>query len=264
MDVDKVRQILDKTYTNVNAVNASGRSALHIAAMRDSRECIDMLIDHRKKGILRFVVSKFKTETDNADLHLKDINGDCPLAIAVKYNSTEATNLILSKIKSTSQIDRVNWNEAWSNCKSTKMHQILLKHFQSINDMAEENISSLCNNISKDKIILRLPKVFNNLLSLLIDKLLATFPSPIVLLAKLLRNKSKLSFKHMKLKDNSSADISSHARLDSGIDISITTLIDDISYQMDLKKNGNCVSTYDVNSAHEFVRHIVKRKLPVF
>ena len=51
MDADKVKLVLERPSININAVNASGRSALHIAAIKDSAECIEMLIDHRKKKI---------------------------------------------------------------------------------------------------------------------------------------------------------------------------------------------------------------------
>ena len=263
MDVGMVRKILNRASTNINAVNSLGRSALHIAAMKDTRACVDILIYHQKKGILKYVVSKFKTEADSADLCLEDINGDSPLTLAIKHNSTEATDLILTKLINTSQIERVEWSKIWQNCQSTKMQQILLKHFQAISDTTEDSISSLCTNIANDKIILKLPNTFNSLFSLLIDKIFSTFPSPIVVLAKVLRNKSKLSFKQMKIKENSNYDLKSIPRLDNGIDVNIKTLIDDINYQMNLKKFGNNHCTYDVNIAHEYVRDIIRRKLPI-
>ena len=263
MDADKVKQVLERPSTNINAVDASGRSALHIAAIKDSVECIEMLIDHRKKGILRFIVSKIKTEAENADLCLKDRNGDTPLSLAIKYNSFEAVNVILSKLKSTSLIDRVDWNEACANCQSLKMQKILEKHYQPIHEMTGESIIHLFKVTSNDYIVLRLPNTFRYLLSLCIDKLLCTFPSPIVFLSKITWNKAKIYFKHMKIKNDNILNSNPDERLDCGVDVNYASLIEDIQFEFETIKNQNCNTSNIMKYAHEYVCQIVKRKLPV-
>ena len=263
MDADKVKQVLDRPSTYINAVDASGRSALHIAAIKDSPECIEMLIDHRKKGILKFIVSKIKTEAENADLCLKDRNGDTPLSLAVKYNSFEAVNVILSKLKSSSLIDRVDWNETCANCQSLKMQQILEKHYQPIHEMTGESIIHLFKVTSNDCIVLRLPNTFKYLLSLCIDKLLCTFPSPMVFLSKITWNRAKVYFKQIKIRNDSILNSNPDERLDCGVDVNYASLIDDILFEFETIKTQNCNATNIMKYAHEYVCQIVKRKLPV-
>ena len=266
MDVGKIKKILDRPATNVNAVNAYGRTPLHIAAMMDSRECIERLLDHRQKGILRFVVPRIKSEAEMIDLNMKDQNGDTPLALAVKKDSSEAVNLILSKLKSTSiELTFEQWKEISSYCLSSKMQQMLEKHFETTTEI--EGGLTLCN-MSKDKIILKLPQTFKRLLSLLIDKLLATFPSPILFFSKL--PGSNILFNKLKLKeDKNKENMSNSTRLDSGVEINFADLINDINFHKEIIVSA-CKRVSDTstpiksrNYAHEYVKDIVKRKLPL-
>ena len=99
MDIDHLTKILDRLSTNVNTVNAHGRTPLHIAAIMDNQECVERLVDYRKKGILRFVLQKNLPESEITQLNLKDNDGHTPLMLAVKNDSSEAANLILTKLK---------------------------------------------------------------------------------------------------------------------------------------------------------------------
>ena len=261
MDVDRVRKILDRPMTNINAVNDHGRNALHISAIHNCPDVIEILCDHRQghhKGMWKFVTTKIKTEVEreSIDLNLQDVHGDSPLSVALKWNSIDAANILLQKLKDTPE--KVDWNEAWSNCQSSRMQEVLEKH-QPLFDMGGGE--SVRKHISKDNIIIRLPKTFLYLLSLLIDKLFATFPSPIVFLNKVTGNKSKVSFKQMKIKNGQKSDYNNE-RLDSGVEVSIFSLAEDINFISDIKKDEDN-KTHDIKYAHEYVNEAVRRKLPV-
>ena len=148
-------------------------------------------------------------------LTLKDKNGDTPLLLAVKNDSSEAANIILSKLKSTSNDPTLDeWNVIWSHCLSTKMRRILKKYYQETLEMDSEKTDEICSNISSDKIVLKLPGTFRNLLSLLIDKILAIFPSPIILFAKL--SKPHILFYNLKIKEQDIVQVrQSSTKLDS-------------------------------------------------
>ena len=264
--MDHVNRILDNT-TNVNAVNSHGRTPLHIAAIRDNYECIQRLLDHRKKGIMRFVRSKHLPESEMIQLTLKDKNGDTPLLLAVKNDSSEAANIILTKLKSTSNDPLLDeWNVIWSHCLSTKMRRILKKYYQATLEMESDNTNGICSNISNDKIVLKLPETFRKLLSLLIDKILATFPSTIIFFAKL--SKTNILFNNLKIKETDMEnDMNSSTKLDSGIELNFTDLIKDVRFQKEIYCSANesnfQTPTKTKTYANEYVKDMVRRKLPV-
>ena len=262
--MDHVNRILDNT-TNLNAVNGHGRTPLHIAAIRDNHECIQRLLDHRKKGIMRFVRSKHLPESEMIQLNLKDKYGDTPLLLAVKNDSSEAANIILTKLKSTSNDPTSDeWKLIWSHCLSAKMRRILRKYYQDTLEMDSENRDDISSNISKDKIVLKLPRTFRNLLSLLIDKILAIFPSPIIFFAKL--SKPNILFNNLKIKEQDIVqDMHSSTKLDSGIELNFTDLIKDVRFQKEIycSANNRDFETLPKTMAHEYVKEMVRRKLPV-
>ena len=150
MDIDHLTRILDndRISTNVNTVNAHGRTPLHIAAIMDNQECVERLVNYRKKGILRFVLPKNLPESEMTQLNLKDNNGDTPLLLAVKNDSAQAANVILAKLKCTSINSMLEWHVIWSHCLSTKMRQVLKKYYHESLQLEMEDANEICNNIS--------------------------------------------------------------------------------------------------------------------
>ena len=251
----------------MNAVNSHGRTPLHIAAIGDNLECIQRLLDHRKKGIMRFVRSKNIPESEMIQLNLKDNDGHTPLMLAVKNDCSEAANLILTKLKCSSNNPTLEeWNIIWSHCLSTKMRRILRKYYQATLETESENKDETCSNNTNDKIVLKLPGTFRNLLSLLIDKILATFPSPIIFFAKL--SKSNILFYNIKIKEQGiEQDTHSSTKLDSGIELNFTDIIKDVCFHNEMycsENKSDFQTTPNAKSyAHEYVKEMVRRKLPV-
>ena len=265
-DVDKVKVILDRPSTNINAVNIDGRTPLHIAAITDNRECIERLLHHRKTGILRFVVPRSKREDEMIDCNVRDNGGKTPLILAIQNDCSEAANLIMPKLSLTTE----EWKDIWSNCQSIKMKKILEKHCRSTVEKEGDDLNYLCSGLSNEtKVILRLPGMFKNLLSLLLDKLQAIYPSHIIFISKL--TNSNISFKNLKIKEDKKSENvhSGSVKLDSGIELKYVDLINDIRLHTDiclsLKKEDLQKSNNQINStyAHEYIRELIRKKLPV-
>ena len=270
--MEMVKAILERPNTNINATNDNGRTALHIAAITDNRDCIERLVDHRKRGILRFVTTRVKTECEMVDCNSKDANGDTPLMLAVKKDSSEAANIILSKLKSMSLGPTIEWRDIWSSCISSKMKKVLEKHYQADNEFVGDDLSDLYNSISHQrKVILKLPNTFGYLISLLVDKLQATFPSQLIFISKLA--KPGFLFNKMKVKEDAKErDTRESTKLDSGVELNYTDLIKDVLFIQEIccsKKKDGCHNFYgntkpmNFDCAFDYVRKVVRRKVPL-
>ena len=76
-DIKAVRNILEKSSVEINAMRPPGVSALHQASAVGNTQCIQLLIDH------------------GADLEVKTWQGQSALQVAAKYGNFEAAELLI-------------------------------------------------------------------------------------------------------------------------------------------------------------------------
>ena len=259
--MEKLRTTLQRPFTNINARNVGLRTPLHIAAVMDNPKCIEILLDYQKEGILRFITPRIKTETKIIDFNAKDKNGDTPLILAIKNDSSAAANLILSNLKDNSSLPGTfEWKTIWENCQSSKMRKILQTHYNKYLEHGGEEIDPICTDVAnKTQIHLKWPMIFKNLISLFIDKLEAIFPSAAVLVSRL--SKPNIVLKKLRIKEEEVKDKA--MKLDSAIELNFEDLVKDIHLQ---KQNCSLpkenIPNSESISAHNFLCSIVRRKLP--
>ena len=259
--MEKLRTTLQRPFTNINARNVSLRTPLHIAAVMDNPKCIEILLDYQKEGILRFITPRIKTETKIIDFNARDKNGDTPLILAIKNDSSAAANLILSNLKDNSSLpDTLEWKTIWEKCQSSKMRKILQTHYNKYLEHGGEEIDPICTDVANEtQIHLKWPMIFKNLISLFIDKLEAIFPSAAVLVSRL--SKPNIVLKKLRIKEEEVKDKA--MKLDSAIELHFEDLVKDIHLQ---KQNCSMpkenIPNSEPISAHSFLCSIVRRKLP--
>ena len=259
--MEKLRTTLQRPFTNINARNVGLRTPLHIAAVMDNPKCIEILLDYQKEGILRFITPRIKTETKIIDFNAKDKNGDTPLLLAIKNDSSAAANLILSNLKDISSLpDSLEWKAIWENCQSSKMRKILETHYNKYLEHGGEEIDRICTDIANNtQIYLKWPIIFQNLISLFIDKLEAIFPSAAVLVSRL--SKPNIVLRKLKIKEEEVKDKA--MKLDSAIELNFEDLLKDINLQKQtcsLPKEK--IPNSESSSAYNFLYSIIRRKLP--
>ena len=150
------------------------------------------------------------------------------------------------------------------------MKNILEKHYRAVAGDELEDLTHLCKIISSEtKITVRLPNLFRYLFSLLLDKLQALFPSSSIFVSKMID--SNVSFKGFKIKEDKKTEYSAKSTtLDSGIELNFVDLINDVRLLQNICSSwgkeeliDNSSATDLSNYAHEYIRRLIRRKVPM-